>query len=73
MDYDKAQAIITKHGGTMEHVINWTWAQFDTDEQGRTCFEEMKAAFPDMEHRGYYAAAPNSDNENLHRGGFRFR
>ena len=72
-NYNEAEAIITRHGGTFEGVINWNWAHFPTDAQGEACFKELCDTFPDMDHRGYSKAQPDADNTNLHLGGFRYR
>lgn len=69
----KITDIVAKHGGRVEGSINWTWATFPDDVQGKAAYEECLKEVPDMDHRGYYDAQPNSSNPNLHRGGFRYR
>jgi hypothetical protein len=68
-----AEEIVRKHKGEVSTLINWHWAHFASDVQGKECFAAMLKAFPDLDHRGYYEAQPDSSNPNLHLGGFRFR
>ena len=54
------------------NVINWTWAKdFPNPEAGQAFVEWLTANGHD--HRGYYAASPESNNENLRADGVRFR
>ena len=64
------ERIVGEHGGTIRSGINWTWATFDDDQRGRECYALVA---PYVESRGYSAAMPESNNENLHQGGFRYR
>lgn len=70
MDYEEICRIIHHHGGTVESGINWTWAKFSDDKQGKAAFDRVS---PYVENRGYYASQPNSENPNIRQGGFRFR
>lgn len=65
--------LVTQAGGELQTLINWTWALFTDDTIGQQVFKDVCALNPDIEHRGYSMAQPDSANSNLHKGGFRFR
>ncbi len=65
--------LIIQAGSTVEPVINWYWAKFDDDTIGQQVFADCLAICPDLDHRGYSKAQPDSSNSNLRKGGFRFR
>lgn len=53
-----------------EHGINWTWANFPTNEAAYEFHSELG---PEFETRGVYKADPESTNPNLRVAGVRFR
>lgn len=73
VDLNEVRAIITEAGGTLEQVINWEWCKFEDDVTGSAVFEKVCRMYPDLDHRGYSKAQPESSNTNLRLGGFRFR
>lgn len=64
---------IAAYNGTVVGGINWTWAKFLDDGQGKACLDQMRRDDPTLEDRGYYDADPEAQNPNLRLGGFRFR
>lgn len=70
MNNKQIHDIILAHGGRIQGGINWTWALFLHDDEGRKAFALIE---PHVDHRGYYEAQPDSANPNLHLGGFRYR
>jgi len=70
MDMTEVLKAIELYGGTLQFGCNWTWAIFQSDEQGIACFLLVRQS---CDNRGYNYADPNSENPNLRLGGFRFR
>jgi hypothetical protein len=57
MKYSEIVETIKAHGGEVRSGINWTWADFPTEEACKTCFLAVQEH---VEHRGIY---PPRDGE----------
>ena len=58
MTFKEIEALVLEHGGTISPGINWTWAIFPDDNNGKKVFDQVK---DHVEHRGYYDAQPEAD------------